>query len=87
MIWGEGKTSDQILSIMRQLKNKGHNVLITRIDEKKARAIQKVFRKSQYYPRSRVLTLIHHPVEMIGKGTILVITAGTTDIPWRKRRL
>jgi len=81
VIWGEGKTTAQILSIMRELKNKGQNVLITRIDEKKARTIQKVFRKSQYYPRSRVLTLIHPPIEMIGKGTILVITAGTTDIP------
>ena len=81
VIWGEGKTTTQILSIMRQLKNKGQNILITRIDEKKARALQRVFRKSQYYPRSRVFTLIHSPIEMIGKGTILVITAGTTDIP------
>jgi NCAIR mutase (PurE)-related protein len=81
VIWGEGKTTTQILSIMRQLKNKGQNILITRIDEKKAQALQKVFRKSQYYPQSRVLTLIHAPIEMIGKGTILVVTAGTTDIP------
>ncbi len=81
VIWGEGKSSSQILSIMRQLKNKGHNILVTRLDDKKARGIQKVFKKSQYYPESRVLTLLHHPVEVNGKGTILVITAGTTDIP------
>jgi NCAIR mutase (PurE)-related protein len=81
VVWGEGKTSGQILSIMRQLKDKGHNVLITRLDEKKARIIRRVFRRSLYYPQSRVLTLLHHPVERTGKGTILVITAGTTDIP------
>jgi hypothetical protein len=81
VIWGEGKTSDQILSIMRQLRDKGHNVLITRLDEKKARVLRRTFRKSQYYPQSRVLTLLNHPVERVGKGTILVITAGTTDIP------
>jgi pyridinium-3,5-biscarboxylic acid mononucleotide synthase len=81
VIWGEGKTSPQILSIMRQLKSKGHNVLITRLDEKKARVIRRVFRKSQYYLQSRVLTLLNHPIERIGKGTILVVTAGTTDIP------
>jgi NCAIR mutase (PurE)-related protein len=81
VIWGEGKTSHQILSIMRQLKSKGHNVLITRLDEKRARVIRKVFRKSQYYLQSRVLTLLNHSVELIGKGTILVVTAGTTDIP------
>jgi len=81
VIWGEGKTSGQILSIMRQLKSKGHNVLITRLDEKRAKVIRRVFRKSQYYPQSRVLTLLNHPIELIGKGTILVVTAGTTDIP------
>ena len=81
VVWGEGKTSGQILSIMRQLKNKGHNILITRLDERKAADIHRAFRKSQYYPQSRVLTVLNHAIELIGKGTILVITAGTTDIP------
>jgi hypothetical protein len=81
VIWGEGKTSSQILSIMKQLKGKGQNVLITRLEEKKAKAIQKVFPKSQYHPQSKVLTYLTHPVKWTGKGTILVITAGTTDIP------
>jgi NCAIR mutase (PurE)-related protein len=81
VIWGQGKTTSQILSIMRQLKSKGHPILVTRLDEEKARAVRRLFRKSQYYPRSKVLTLSDHPVEIIGKGTILVITAGTTDIP------
>jgi NCAIR mutase (PurE)-related protein len=81
VVWGEGKTSAQILSIMKQLKRKSQNILITRLEEKKAKAIQKVFIKSQYYPRSRVLTFLIHPVKSEGKGTILVITAGTTDIP------
>jgi len=81
VIWGEGKTSGQILSIMKQLKRKGQNILITRLEEKKAKAIQKVFSKSQYYPQSKVLTYLTHPVKSEGKGTILVVTAGTTDIP------
>ncbi len=81
VVWGEGKTSTQIISIMKQLKVKGQNSLITRLDEKKAKAIQKVFPKSGYYPRSKVLTYLTHSVEFEGKGTILVITAGTTDIP------
>jgi len=81
VIWGEGKTPGQILSIMKQLKGKGQNILITRLEEKKAKAIQKVFPKSQYYPKSKVLTYLTHPVKSEGKGTVLVITAGTTDIP------
>jgi NCAIR mutase (PurE)-related protein len=81
VIWGEGKTSGQILSIMKQLKKKGQNILITRLEGKKAEAVQKVFLKSRYYPKSKVLTYLTHPVKSEGKGTILVITAGTTDIP------
>ena len=45
VIWGEGKTSGQILSIMKQLKRKGQNILITRLEEKKAKAITKGFSK------------------------------------------
>ncbi len=81
VIWGEGKTSGQILSIIKHLKRKGQNILITRLEEKKAKAIRKVFPKSQYYPISKVLTHLTHSVKSEGKGTILVITAGTTDIP------
>src|SRR4030065_52827 len=81
VIWGEGKTSGQILSIIKQLKRKGQNILITRLEEKKAKAVQKVFPKSQYHPISKVLTYLTHSVKSEGKGTILVITAGTTDIP------
>ncbi len=81
VIWGEGKTSTQITSIMKQLKVKGQNSLITRLEEKKAKAIQKIFPKSRYYPRSKVLTYLTHSFKVEGKGTILVITAGTTDIP------
>jgi NCAIR mutase (PurE)-related protein len=80
-IWGEGKTSEQILSIIKQLKRKGQNILITRLEDKKAKVVLKVFQKSQYYPTSKVLTYLTHSVKSEGKGTILVITAGTTDIP------
>ena len=81
VIWGEGKTAGQIFSITKQLKTKGQNILITRLEERKAKAIQRAFPKSRYYPNSKVLTYLTHPVESKGKGTILVISAGTTDIP------
>jgi NCAIR mutase (PurE)-related protein len=81
VIWGEGKSHGQIVSIMKQLKRKSQNILITRLDERKARTIQKIFPKSQYHPQSKVLTYPTHPLKSEGKGTILVITAGTTDIP------
>jgi hypothetical protein len=81
MIWGEGKSPNQIVSIMKELKRRGQNILITRLDEKKAKAVQRVFPKSRFHSRSKVLIYLTHSVKIEGKGTILVITAGTTDIP------
>jgi pyridinium-3,5-biscarboxylic acid mononucleotide synthase len=81
VIWGEGKTLKEIVSIVRQLRRKGQNILITRLEEKKARAIRNEFPRSRYYPRSKVFSCLTHPVKVGGKGTVLVITAGTTDIP------
>jgi NCAIR mutase (PurE)-related protein len=81
VIWGQGKSSGQILPIMKQLKRKGQNILITRLEEEKAKAIRKVFPKSRYHPESQVLTYLTYPIKSEGKGMILVITAGTTDIP------
>lgn len=81
VIWGEGKSSNQILSIIKEMKRKGQNILVTRLDERKAKDIQKAFPKCRYHPLSKVLTYLIHPVRSEGKGTILVITAGTTDIP------
>jgi hypothetical protein len=81
VIWGEGKTPEQILSIMKGLKERDQNILLTRLEEKKAKRVKKVFGNSHYYPLSKTLTFLTHPVKLEGKGTILVMTAGTTDIP------
>ncbi len=81
VIFGEGKSVEEIIVIMKRLKEMGQNILITRLDDKKAKIIKRVYKKSNYYPRSRVLTYLVNPIKIEGKGTILVVTAGTTDIP------
>jgi NCAIR mutase (PurE)-related protein len=81
VIMGEGKTAEQIISITRSIAQMGENVLITRIGEEKIGDLRKVFSDIRYHSRSRTATLTHKPVEITGKGTILVVTAGTTDIP------
>jgi NCAIR mutase (PurE)-related protein len=63
------------------MKEKKNNILVTRLDREKVPSIRRAFPKARYYPSSRVLALIHHPIEIVGKGTILVVCAGTSDIP------
>lgn len=81
VIFGEGKSTSQIVEIAKKIVEQGNNLLVTRVDFKKAREVKKRLPKSQYHPASRTLTLIQRKVEKRGKGTILVISAGTSDIP------
>jgi NCAIR mutase (PurE)-related protein len=81
VIFGEGKEVEDILAIMERMIAKEENILITRLSSEKAKRIKKKYPKAEYYPRSRTLTLIQHSQETKGKGTLLVISAGTSDIP------
>lgn len=80
VIFGQGKTPSQIASIAERLAAKGQNVLATRVDEVSARAIQERIPEAVYHPLSRVL-ILKREVKMVGKGKILVICAGTADLP------
>ena len=80
-IFGAGKTAAQVVSIMKKMREKKNNILVTRLDKEKVAPIKRAFHRAHYYPQSRVLTLLDHPVQITGKGTILVVCAGTSDIP------
>lgn len=81
VIYGEAKNVPQIIAIMDRMKNVGSNILVTRLDEKKASTVKDYFPKSDYDPVSRTLVYKSHDVEVTGLGTILVVSAGTSDVP------
>ena len=81
VIYGRGKKAEEIIKIIEKMVEKEENVLITRINDSKAKIIKKHFPSSDYYPKSRILTIAVSPIEKKGKGKILVISAGTADIP------
>ena len=80
-IFGSGKTAAQVVSIMRKMQSQKNNILVTRLDREKVSPIKRAFSRVRYYPLPRVLTLLNHPIKIIGRGTILVVCAGTSDIP------
>ncbi len=81
VIFGEGKTVEQIVAIMTAMLGKGSNLLVTRLAQEKSSQIQAVFSAATYNAEARCLILEQQPVEERGKGTVLVISAGTSDIP------
>ena len=81
VIFGEGKSLPQIVRIMAAMAEKGSNVLVTRLAADKAPEVLRSFPAAQYHDEARCLTLQQHAPETRGRGTILVISAGTSDIP------
>lgn len=81
VILGEGKSAAQIITIIERLNANGSNVLATRVDQAKAEAVADAFPSVQYNKKARTLTISNREVEDIGRGVIMVISAGTSDIP------
>jgi NCAIR mutase (PurE)-related protein len=81
VIFGEGKEIEDILAIMGSMINQDENIMVTRISSEKANAVLKRYPESQYHERARILTLTRKPLKQSGKGMILVMCAGTSDIP------
>jgi NCAIR mutase (PurE)-related protein len=81
VIFGEGKDSEDIIAIMDSMVRQGENILVTRLSSRKAESVKGRFPESVYHKKSRTLTLLADKTGVSGKGTILVICAGTSDIP------
>ena len=81
VIFGQGKTSDQIVGIMEKMADREGVVLVTRIDGEKAAIVCSRFPRARYHTDARMVLLETKPLPPGGRGTILVLSAGTSDIP------
>ena len=83
VIFGKGKTPQQVAAIVKAMlrkKDSRHNILVTRADVKLFAPVKKLHRAAKFHALSGVIT-IERSAEITGKGTILVVSAGTSDIP------
>ena len=80
VVFGQGKTPEQIEAIAARLVERSRNVLVTRVSEEAARRVVGLSPQAEHFPLSRVVR-IWRDREMRGRGTIAVVCAGTSDIP------
>src|SRR6202043_3841985 len=82
VIFGRGKTAKQVAEIVRRMlrAKASHNILITRADKKTFASVKKIARAAEFHPLSSAI-VIKRSSAVHGKGMILVVTAGTSDIP------
>ena len=80
VIFGAGKTPDQIVRIASKLVELDQRVLVTRVTEEHARVFLAEFKQATHHEMARCLTLEVQPLPK-RPGTIAVVCAGTSDLP------
>ena len=80
VVFGQGKTPEQVASIAEQIVAYGQTLLVTRTDEGAFQAVLRVVPGATFHPLARAISFRQGDVEP-GHGTILVVAAGTSDLP------
>jgi len=80
VVFGQGKTPAQIAQIFARLAQHGGNILATRASGEQFTAVRKKVRKAEYRELARAIVL-QRDRKNYGKGTIAIVSAGTSDIP------
>ncbi|HKV42125.1 MAG TPA: nickel pincer cofactor biosynthesis protein LarB [Blastocatellia bacterium] len=80
VIFGQGKTADQITGIASKILAAGSSLLVTRTVPEVFERIQALSPEAQFHGEARMITCVRDHTSP-GYGTIAVISAGTSDIP------
>jgi pyridinium-3,5-biscarboxylic acid mononucleotide synthase len=80
VVFGPGKTPEQVAAIAARIVAAGHNLLVTRTTRDAYEAVTRQVPDAVFHDMARTITLRVGPSDP-GKGTILVAAAGTADLP------
>lgn len=81
VVLGESKTPEQVIGIAQALLARSSNVLITRVENEKARRICEALPVLEYKAEARVVISRDRVVESLENSPVAIVTAGTSDIP------
>lgn len=84
VIYGAGKTKEQIAGIIKNmLEHEQTAILATRVDEKKADYLKRLYPEFQYDQEAKTF-ILNTDQKIVNKGLVVVVCAGTSDIPVAK---
>lgn len=81
VIYGGEKSAEQIVEAAHALRAAGQDVLVTRVDAEKATRVLGQLSEADYDALGRLVWIGSREPAIVGKGTVLVISAGTADLP------
>ena len=80
VIYGAGKTPNQVASIAERIVSAGHSLLVTRTDPVAYEAVREKLPEAEFHELARAITLRVGEIPR-GRGTIAIAAAGTADLP------
>src|SRR5438445_11915424 len=81
VILGQGKDAREIVAIVRSMRRGKMNILVTRVSADQVAQLKTLTTGLTYHSVARAVTWVGNPIKITGKGTVLVVCAGTSDIP------
>ncbi len=82
IVYGEGKTAEQIATLMKQLAASGKGALATRVSQEKAEVVRRLLKDTVvHHEVARSLEISPNEQRSAGRGIVGVVCAGTSDIP------
>ena len=80
VVFGKGKTADQVSAIVASLLERAQNILVTRADAPIAERLTREHPQAEFFPASGAIR-VWRDRTLRGKGKIAVVCAGTSDLP------
>ncbi|MCE5287092.1 MAG: nickel pincer cofactor biosynthesis protein LarB [Pelosinus sp.] len=80
VIYAEGKTVEEVKSIIEVMLTKDNNILATRANEKMYQAVKNICSEANYNPLGRTITIQKRKVPLT-ESYIAIVAAGTSDLP------
>ena len=80
VVFGAGKTPEQIAGVLARLAEGGHRALATRVEADRAERVLALLPGATWHPEARMLT-VGEPPPLRGSGFVAVLSAGTSDLP------
>ncbi len=81
VIMGQGKDAKDIAAIVRAMQRRKSSVLVTRLDAAKMAQLKRLRTRLKFHQSARAATWAEKAIKITGKGVVLVVCAGTSDIP------
>lgn len=80
VVFGQGKTAEQVGTIVEAMNKHEHNILVTRSNPEQFARVKQAIPLAEFHEKARAI-VVRKDERILGKGKVLVVSAGTSDMP------